>query len=141
MSKGKDLMATAATFGLPADLRGLAKFAAGGGEDDPGDRLKVNGKTGGSTSGSQGLQHKPGEQFAFFVGEARGGFVKFDGGQLISQGWIRLADPDADLGELRGKLGDNDPSEWRDTLPSGLPKDPFNQGIKIPCVDPRTGKL
>src|SRR5262249_44819005 len=83
----------------------------------------------------------PGEQFAFFIGEARGGWVRFDDGDLVNQGWIRLADPDADLGKLRNTLGDNDPNEWKDVLPNGLPKDPYNRGIKIPCINPKTGKL
>jgi hypothetical protein len=128
-------------LGLPTDLRGLAKFAAGGGEDDVGDRLKVNGKTGAINSGSQGYEHKPGFKVAVFIGEAQGGFARFDGGQIVKQGWARLADPDTDLDELRDSLGDNNPDEWRDELPSGLPKDPFNQGVKVPCIDPQTGKL
>src|SRR6266516_3630742 len=132
---------TTITYGIPKDPSGLVKWAASGGDDIVGDPLQLNGKTGLLTSGSQGHEHPNGSEFAFIVGETKGGFIQFEGGTLVKQAHIRMADPDADLAALRDSLGNNNPDEWPDTLPSGLPKDPFNQSVQIPCADMRTGSL
>jgi hypothetical protein len=137
----KSTALTIPNLGMPADLTALAKFAAGTGDDDVGDPLQLNGKTGAITSGNQGFEHKPGELFAFLLGEAKGGYLRFENGKPVASGFLRLADPETDLDELRKSFGDYDPDKWKDTLPSGLPKDPFNESVKIPCVGMTDGKL
>jgi hypothetical protein len=139
MSTGTAIVSV--NLGMPSDLRGLARFAAGLAEDYVGDLFLVNGKTGEITSGSQGFEHKPGEQFAMFIGEAQGGFVKWEGGKITQQAWIRLADHDTDLEKLRASLGDNDPQQWKRFNMKGEPEDPFKESIRIPMIDPNSGSL
>src|SRR5262249_15507272 len=52
-------------------------------------------------------------------------------------------DPDAALVELRASLPDNDPDQWPEVTPAGLPKDPFSDSVKLVVVEvsPRQGYL
>jgi hypothetical protein len=128
-------------LGMPSDLRGLARFAAELTGDYPGDLFLVNGKTGAITSGSQGFEHKPNEQFAMIIGEAQGGWVRWEGGKLVDQRWIRLADSDLDLATLRESLGHTDPNKWTKFNVKGEREDPYKEAVRIPMVDLVDGAL
>jgi hypothetical protein len=127
-------------FGLPVDLAGLARFADDGSEY-VGDLLRCNGKTGQVTYGQQNTELPAGTELAVFVGEAQGGYIRWEDGKPALQAWVRLADPDADLDELRATLPESNPDEWQEVHPSGQPKDPLSLSIKIPMVATKTGQL
>jgi hypothetical protein len=114
----------AVNLGIPSDLRGLARFVSTLGDEYPGDLLLVNGKTGAIVSGSQGYEHKPGEQFAVFVGELQSGLVMWVSGKLVKQSWWRAADPDIDEAAMRASLGYTDREQWKFNA-RGEREDPF----------------
>jgi hypothetical protein len=138
-------LATVPSYGMPTESRGLASFAAGH-EDDPGDTLRLSGKDGSITSGAQGYEHKPGLHLALFLGTLQLGKVKFEDSKLVAAKYLKVGDhddPDAALRKLRQTLGDTNPDEWKETLRNGLPKDPFQDSIKLVAVEvhPRQGFL
>jgi hypothetical protein len=126
---------------VPSDLRGLQRFVSSGGDDDLGDRLRVNGEDGSIYVGSQGATMEPGTKLAVFLGQIMEGFVYWKDGQLADQRWVNANDPAVDLTELRAQMGQANPNEWQETLPSGLPKDPISPAVKFPVCDVATGNL
>jgi hypothetical protein len=144
-NSAKDLIVPAAqqvvALGLPSNLSGFARFAAADDGDFPGDLLKVNGKSGRITFGSQEIELPRGSKFAVLLGQAKAGWIRWQGGQREGQAWLRLADADADLDALRQSLGDTNPDEWTEFKPSGLPKDSWSMSILLPVIHVKDGKL
>jgi hypothetical protein len=144
MSNGNIVPASqqAAALGLPTNgLDGFVKYAAGSDGDYAGDLLRLNGKSGKITYGSQETELPEGTKFAVLLGQAKVGFIRWSGGQREQQAWIRLSNSTADIDELRASLGDNDPDKWGEVRPSGLPKDPFSESVLVPMIEMKTGKL
>jgi hypothetical protein len=129
-----------AQHGMPANTGGLGEFANRGNSDfDP---LRLNGKVGKIFGGTQSEEIKPGTAFAFFIWQVQEGMQLWEGGQLIDERWRLAADPDApSLREMRAEMPRTNPDEWKEFLPSGLPKDPVKESVKMPAVNPATGRL
>jgi hypothetical protein len=126
------------TLSLPTNPAGFVKFVSGV-DDFLGDMMKISGKDGKSTAGSQGLEIKLPRSFAVLVGLCQAGFIDWKNGTAARQGWLRLSDDDADLDTLRTSLGDIDPATWAKGADGAV--DPFKLSIKLPLADLETGAL
>jgi hypothetical protein len=126
-------------LGLPTNTGALTQYVSTG-SDHVGDLLKLSGKNGGLTYGSQGTELAAGVRLATLLGEAKVGFIRWTDGKPEKQAWLRLADG-PDLRALRQTLDENDPSEWEELTPSGTPKDPYRESVALPMVRMKDGHL
>jgi hypothetical protein len=148
MSKAKELVITRQVqLGLPTTSTGvmvspgLARYASEG-SDYVGDLLKVSGKTGEITYGSQNAELAEGTKLAALLGQAKVGYIEWVDGRPEAQAWLPLTeDPELDLRALRQSLGKLDPSEWEETNPNGSPKDPIRESVMLPMVQMDNGHL
>jgi hypothetical protein len=139
MTKKSIVPAESARLGLPTNTAALTKYASTG-SDYVGDLLKLSGKTGSLTYGSQGTELGAGVKLATLLGEAKVGFIRWRDGKAEDQAWLRLAD-DPDLKALRQTLDETDPSEWEELGPSGAPKDPYRESVMLPMVRMEDGHV
>jgi hypothetical protein len=139
MSKKSNVPAKLAQLGLPADTAALTNYLSSG-SDHVGDLLKLSGKTGDLTYGSQGTELAAGTRLAVLLGQARVGFIRWRDGKPEKQAWRRLID-DPDLKALRQTLDELDPNEWEELTPSGAPKDPYRESVMVPMVRMKDGHL
>jgi len=130
-------------FGLASAAADLAKYAASDSNDYLGDLLKLNGKSGELTFGSQATPLKPGTRFAVLLSESKVGYIEWVGGKPAQQAWLPLLGAGTEeLQELRASLGDTDSAEWDGELDlNGQPRDPKRESVKLLMFRVPDGKM
>src|SRR5262249_31178037 len=130
-------------FGLASAAAGLAKYAASDSSNYLGDLLKLNGKSGELTYGSQSTVLKPGARFAVLLSESQVGYIEWIGGKPVQQAWLPLLGTGTEeLRELRASMGDTDSAEWDGELGlNGQPRDPKRESVMVLMLRVSDGKM
>jgi hypothetical protein len=123
----------------PAQLDAMDHYAQTAGPGLFGDLLKHSGKTGEWTAGPQGVEVPHGTELVAIVPEMLTGWVKWVDGELADQAMVPVysalgSDPRAH----RATLDETDRSKWP-LDDDGRPRDPWQEAVLLPMVNPKTG--
>jgi hypothetical protein len=118
-----------------ASVSAFERYAADPG-DVFGDYLLFNGKTGDWTAGKDKREVPLGTKLIALLSETAVGFLRWNNGSAEKALMPLSSDPN--LKELRKSLGDLDADAWEEETFAGMPKDPWQEAILLPLVDPES---